>query len=175
VAIEWPGVPVTGRLDLVGARTAVAAVTGLLAGGLLAVAVPWEVALLGGWVIAATVNLTWTWSRVIGLDADGTQRHASTEDPSQRLSETLVIVAGVALLAAVSLLLVRAGGAHGGTKAYLITVGVLSVFASWAMVHTVFMLRYARSYYRGGAGASTSTNRRHRRTPTSPISPSPSV
>jgi uncharacterized membrane protein len=35
----------------------------------------------------------------------------------------------------------------GGTKAYLIALGVLSVALSWAMVHTVFTLRYARTYY----------------------------
>jgi uncharacterized membrane protein len=30
-------------------------------------------------------------------------------------------------------------------------VGILSVAASWVAVHTVFMLRYARLYYRAGA------------------------
>ena len=45
------------------------------------------------------------------------------------------------------LLLVRAGGAAGGTKAYLITLGVVSVALSWTLVHTVFTLRYARAYY----------------------------
>ena len=51
------------------------------------------------------------------------------------------------MLAAVGLLLVRAGGAAGGTKAYLITLGVVSVALSWTLVHTVFTLRYARAYY----------------------------
>ena len=32
-------------------------------------------------------------------------------------------------------------------KAYLIALGVLSVALSWALVHTVFTLRYARSFY----------------------------
>ncbi len=35
----------------------------------------------------------------------------------------------------------------GATKAYLITLGLLSVALSWGLVHTVFTLRYARSYY----------------------------
>jgi len=63
-----------------------------------------------------------------------------TLDPSIRMSELIVLSAGVALLAAVGLVLVRAGHATGGTKAYLITLGVVSVALSWAMVHTVFTL-----------------------------------
>ena len=37
-------------------------------------------------------------------------------------------------------------------KAYLIAVGLLSVVLSWTVVHTVFMLRYARAYYSVPAG-----------------------
>ena len=32
-------------------------------------------------------------------------------------------------------------------KAFLITLGLFSVVLSWTVVHTVFMLRYARAYY----------------------------
>jgi uncharacterized membrane protein len=142
----------SSRFDLVGTRTAVAGATGLVVGTILAFQVAWEAAVLAGWVVAATVNLVWTWRRIVGLDAREAKEHAGAEDPSRRLSEGLVIVAGVALLAAVGLLLARAGASQGGTKAYLICVGVLSVIASWATIHTVFTLRYARAYYRGGDG-----------------------
>jgi uncharacterized membrane protein len=63
-----------------------------------------------------------------------------------------VLLSGVALLAAVGLVLVRAGNASGGTKAYLISLGVLSVALSWSLVHTVFTLRYARSFYSNPIG-----------------------
>ena len=43
--------------------------------------------------------------------------------------------------------LVKAGEATGGMKAYLIALGLLSVLLSWTVVHTVYMLRYARAYY----------------------------
>ena len=46
-----------------------------------------------------------------------------------------------------------AGQSHGGTKAYLITIGVVSVALSWTTVHTVFMLRYTRSHYQSPGGA----------------------
>lgn len=34
----------------------------------------------------------------------------------------------------------------------LLVVSVVSVFASWALVHTVFVLRYAALYYTGPDG-----------------------
>ena len=61
--------------------------------------------------------------------------------------ELVVLGAGTASLAAVGLAMLRAGKNTGATKMYLIGVGVLSVVLSWAVVHTVFTLRYARAYY----------------------------
>jgi uncharacterized membrane protein len=112
----------------------------------------WQVAVLVGWDVAAACYLIWTWTIVGRLDAQGTRQRATEEDPSTRLSEALVLVAGVALLGAVGLLLLKAGESHGGTKAYLIGIGLLSVILAWATVHTIFMLRYARSYYESPAG-----------------------
>ena len=140
------------RLDMVGVRTSLGAAAGLVGGVIASLFITWQAAVLVGWVVAATTNLLWTWLTVAPLDAKATRVHANVEDPSQGLSEALVIAAAVALLAAVGLLLVRAGQAHGTTKAYLIAVGILAVVASWTTAHTVFTLRYARSYYRGHVG-----------------------
>ena len=82
-----------------------------------------------------------------------TRRHANIEDASRRTAEVIVLSAGVALLAAVGLVLIKAGQSHGGTKAYLITIGIVSVMLSWATIHTVFMLRYARTHYQSPGGA----------------------
>jgi uncharacterized membrane protein len=109
-------------------------------------------AILVGFDAAALCYLAWTWSTVGRLDADATKRHANIEDPSRRVAETLVLTAGVALLAAVGLVLVKAGQSQGGTKAYLITIGILSVVLAWGTVHTVFMLRYTRSHYQEPVG-----------------------
>jgi uncharacterized membrane protein len=137
---------------MAGVRTALAALVGLVGGVVTSLFVTWQAAILVGWIVAAAFNLAWTWLTVARLSPAATRDHVNVEDPSQALSESLVVTAGVALLAAVGLLLIRAGQAHGSTKAYLIAVGILSVIASWATVHTVFMLRYARSYYRRQSG-----------------------
>ena len=123
----------------------------LLVGGVIGVVaslftVP-SASILLGWDAAVAIYLGWTGSAVRQLDPDLTARLAKREDPSAPAAEFLLIGAGVAALGAVAFALVKAGQAVGGTKAYLISVGLLSVVLSWTLVHTVFMLRYARAYY----------------------------
>jgi uncharacterized membrane protein len=140
------------RIKTAGARTALAAIIGLAGGAIASAFVVWQAAILLGWAAAAISFLLWTWVTIHDLDAGDTKRHATIEDSSRRLSEGIVIVAGVALLTAVGLLLVHAGQVHGGTKAYLIAIGVVSVALSWATIHTIFTLRYARIYYQSPVG-----------------------
>jgi uncharacterized membrane protein len=128
-------------------RVAIAASVGIVAGGVASIFTFWQAATLIGWDVGALLLMLWIWWAVGPLSPEASQTHASREDPSLRLTELIVLAAGVALLAAVGLALVRAGQATGGTKAYLIALGIASVALSWGLVHTVFTLRYARSYY----------------------------
>ncbi len=140
------------RIDTVGIRTLIAGGIGMLLGAVSTALVTWQAAILVGWDFAAAFLLTWTWVDIARLNGQGTKSHANREDPSRRLSEAIIIVSGVALLAAVGLLLVRAGQTHSPTRAYLIAIGILSVILSWGTVHTIFALRYTRAYYRGTEG-----------------------
>jgi len=103
--------------------------------------------ILVGWDVAVVIYLVWVWSSVWRLDPGLTGQLAKREDPSTAVAELIVVGAGTALLVAVGFALVKAGQATGGMKAYLITLGLLSVVLSWTVVHTVYMLRYARAYY----------------------------
>ena len=104
-------------------------------------------AVLIGWDVAVMIYLVWVWSSVWRLDPGITAQLAKREDPSTAVAELMVVGAGTALLIAVGFALAKAGQATGGMKAYLITLGLLSVVLSWTVVHTVYMLRYARAYY----------------------------
>ena len=141
-----------GRNPRSGVRVAAAAALGIVAGVVGSFFTFWQAATLIGWDVGCLILITWIWWAVAGMDAEECKRHAKREDPSIRLTELMVLSAGVAVLAAVGLALLRAGSASGATKAYLITLGVLSVALSWALVHTVFALRYARSYYSSPEG-----------------------
>lgn len=104
-------------------------------------------ALLMGWDIAAVIYLLLVWVAVYRMNAQETARMAGREDPSNPVAEVVVVVASIAALVAVAFALVRAGQVTGSDKALLIGLGVVSVVVSWLVVHTVYMLRYARSYY----------------------------
>jgi uncharacterized membrane protein len=135
------GLPPAGR------RVALAVPIGTAFGALALFIVPWQAAMLIGWSAAALFYVVGVWVTVGSFDPATTKRHAVREDPSVATTDLLVISAGVASLGAVGLILVKASSAHGGTKAYLIVIGVVSVALAWAAVHTVFTLRYARLYY----------------------------
>lgn len=107
----------------------------------------WQAAALIGWDVTSAVFLLSVWWMVGRMSPAEARDHASREDPSLALADLVVVGACVAFLAAVAMALVKAGSAHGGTKAYLIGIALLSVALSWAQVHTVFTLRYARIYY----------------------------
>ena len=109
-------------------------------------------ALLMGWDLAAVIYLIMVWVAVYRMNAEVTARLAGREDPSNPVAEIVVVVASIAALVAVAFALVRAGQESGSTKALLIFLGTVSVVVSWLVVHTVYMLRYARSYYGEPAG-----------------------
>lgn len=120
---------------------------GLAVGGGTASFLTWEAATLLGWDAAAACFVAWTWTTVVRLESEDTKTHAGMINPGRRLSEGIILATGIALLAAVGLLLVRASQSQGGTKAYFIAIGTASVVLCWGTVHTVFTLRYARTYY----------------------------
>lgn len=125
---------------------------GAVAGVVASLLTPLSASILLGWDVAVLIYLAWTWSAVQGLDPEVTAQLAKREDPSTPVADLVVIGAGTAMLAAVGFALAKAGEATGGMKAYLVTLGLVSVVLSWAVVHTVFALKYARAYYAEPAG-----------------------
>jgi uncharacterized membrane protein len=125
---------------------------GAVAGAVASLLTPISASILLGWDVAVLIYLAWTWGAVQGLDPEVTAQLANREDPSTPVADLVVIGAGTAMLAAVGFALAKAGEATGGMKAYLVTLGLVSVVLSWAVVHTVFALKYARAYYSEPAG-----------------------
>ena len=125
---------------------------GAAAGVIASLLTPVSASILLGWDVAVLIYLAWTWGAVQGLDPEVTAQLAKREDPSTPVADLVIIGAGTAMLAAVGFALAKAGQATGGMKAYLVTLGLISVVLSWAVVHTVFALKYARAYYSEPAG-----------------------
>jgi uncharacterized membrane protein len=87
------------------------------------------------------------WMTVGRWSAADTQVHATREDTSRAATSILLLSASVASLVGTGFDLVKAGHAQGSGRVALTTIGMLTVGMSWALVHTVFALRYAHEYY----------------------------
>jgi uncharacterized membrane protein len=127
-------------------------VVGLVAGIVTGLFGAWGYAPVVGWTAAALIFCALTWANTRGRDADETAAMAARDDPSPPTTDLLVLMANVASLLAVAYLLVQANSAHGTRQALLAALAVGSVAISWALVHTVYMLRYAVLYYSGSVG-----------------------
>lgn len=140
----------TSTRDTVAVRLLVSAVLG----GAVAVAVGntvgWRFA-IAGWVVAAGVYVGWTRFILAGMDAEQTCRYATREDPTRSIAELITMSASVASLGGVGYVVAAASRSGTGAVAAAV-VGVLTVAASWFVVHTIFTVHYARLYYSGEPG-----------------------
>jgi uncharacterized membrane protein len=127
-----------------------------LAGLIAAVPIAWftslEFGLLAGWDTAAAVYLAWVWMMIWPRDAEQTARWAEYTDPTRALADLLVLTAAVASLVAVGFVLGNAARSHGAWELFQVGLSLASIVLAWAVVHTVFTLRYARLYYVGPDG-----------------------
>jgi len=131
-----------------GVRIGAALLVGLLLGWLLS----WDsvaAAVLGGWAGAGLVFVAWTALVIVPMDPEDTSEHAVREEPTRGVANLIVLLAALASLAAVAVTLV--GGVVGNGDVTMAAV-LAAVIISWACVHTVFALHYARAYYTAPAG-----------------------
>jgi uncharacterized membrane protein len=119
---------------------------GVVAGGAVAVLISIPLSLLAGWIVAAGLALTLVWRTSWPQDPSGTKRLAEQEGRT-RSTDTEVLIAAVASLGAVVLALVNSGSHQDPVAVTLVILSALAVILSWALVNTVFALKYARLYY----------------------------
>jgi uncharacterized membrane protein len=135
----------SGRI--LSARRALACLAaGVVAGAV--VGVLWSPVLspLTGWSVAAGCALVWVWWISWPQDADETERLAEEESRS-RSTDAWVVLACVASLVAVAVALVQASSSQDAEAVAAVLLSVVGVVLAWAMVNTVFALKYARMYY----------------------------
>ena len=127
-------------------------VVGVLAGIVTGLYAGWGYAPVVGWSAAALTFCLVVWMLTRGRDAAETAAMATRDDPSPTVTELLVLIANLMSLVAVAFVLVQASSASGAKQALLAALAVVSVATSWAVVHTLYMLRYATLYYSGTVG-----------------------
>ena len=141
------GRPRTAQIEVLASAAlgAVAAVPVVVTG-------PVPVGLLVGWDTASLAYMVWIWTVALRRNAEDTARRATTTDPDRAVTDFLLLTAAVASLAAVGVVLVRASQQQGAAEAWGVGLGLASIVLSWALVHTVYTLRYAHLYYDGPDG-----------------------
>jgi uncharacterized membrane protein len=147
-----PRAPRTRPRISAGAQIGLSALIGTAIAAVVASFTRWSLLPLLAWDISAVVYLAWVWTTIWRLDAERTAQYAVPVDPTRAAADALVLAAAVVSLLAVALLLGRAAGEQGSAQVVSASLGVASVVCSWAMVHTVYTLRYARLYYTGEDG-----------------------
>jgi uncharacterized membrane protein len=138
-------VPAVGKQGPVAVRVVVALFVGAVAAAAVATGAA-RYAPVVAWIATAATYLIWTWVVIGRMTATDTRDHATREDPTQPVTDIILLFASVASLAGVGYLLI-AQSATGSDTEIAAAVGVGSVVAAWLIVHTVYTLRYARLYY----------------------------
>lgn len=133
-------------------RLAGSGVAGLLGAAVVAAVGPSWLIPLAVWIPGALVYVVWMWWSIWPLGPQQTMRDARREDPGRTLADLALLSASLVSLLALGLVLVRANHTTGLDKGLLVGSCVLSVVLGWAVVHTVYTLRYADLYYAGEPG-----------------------
>ena len=131
-------------------RTAIIGASGLIVAAALLWVMPWGVAVVTGWDVAALAFLVSVWPIIIRADGPRAAQLAKREDENRGSATVLLLGASVASLLGVGFALSLAGRASGALQVLLIGFAVLTVVLSWTVVNTVFTLRYADLHFGSG-------------------------
>ena len=126
-------------------------VCGAGVGLVLGLAIVWPSFLssvLAAWAGTAAVFVAWTWAAIGAMDPEETRAHATREEPTRPGSEIVLVVAAVLSLGGVAGILF---GGHSHEALPMIAT-ITAILTSWAAIHTVYALRYARLFFADDAG-----------------------
>jgi uncharacterized membrane protein len=106
----------------------------------------WSAA-IAGWNAFAAVILTLDWLTIWSTPQRKIRERAQQEDLSRLLIFIFVVVAACAALFAVGFLIRAHKDQSGAHLAVHLLLTLSTVISTWALLHTVYSLRYAHAYY----------------------------
>lgn len=128
-------------------RLGLAAIGGILAAWLAPATLAPLARAVAGWDGFAAVSLTLILLSMHLADVDDIRRVAAGEDLPRTAASVVVIGGALASLGAVVSLLSTIKGLPEKTKLLHLVLGLGAVALAWTLVHCVFTLRYAHTYY----------------------------
>ena len=115
---------------------------------LLATHFPVILRLVIGWIVASITLLLRVWIVTFEGDPAQTRARANVEDPGRDISLGTIFLASLfGLTSAIDLLGRTKDIAPNLNPGITISLGIVAVITSWAMIHTAMQLRYAHMYY----------------------------
>jgi len=115
----------------------------------------WAYAPAIGWIVGASTYSIVGWRTTLRFDAAQTAAHATRDDPTRRTAHSLLLLASLASFGAITLVLLESGTVKDtGSRFALAGIALITVAASWFLVHMLYTLRYAKVYYATGGGVS---------------------
>jgi uncharacterized membrane protein len=109
--------------------------------------VAWELAGVLGWDAAAITFLVTAWHLIGQADSTDTRRLGGEASDSRTIGTVLLVLVCLVGLVGAGFALGFARSQSGSFRWLLIGMAALTVALSWAMLNTVYTLRYAHLYY----------------------------
>ena len=107
----------------------------------------WPIRALATWNAYNLCGLGLMWFSIVSTDPSEVARDACLQDSSRTAIFFFVLVAAVASILAVGAELGTAKGLDHAHLSEHVVFCLLTIAGSWALVHTIFTLRYAHVYY----------------------------
>lgn len=99
-----------------------------------------------GWNVFSLCMIAITWITFGITDSGEIRTQVSIQDPKRFVVFTLVLIATIASVCAVSLMVI-AKNHQNNQPNWRIPVAIVGMVLSWILIHTIFTLRYAHIYY----------------------------
>jgi uncharacterized membrane protein len=108
---------------------------------------PGSTHLIAAWDAYAIADLALAWGIIVSVHPEEVRKMVRLQDSSRTMISSIVILAACSSLLAVGLVLRPARGTATEQAFPHLILSIVAVVSSWALVHTVFTLRYAHIYY----------------------------
>lgn len=102
------------------------------------------------WDSGIVCFLVLAWSMMLRATPQKMRRNAQRQDESRLVILSLITAAACASLLAIAFMLRDTKGISTNVLTLHLTLSLITILGSWLLVHTMFTLHYAHSYYRDG-------------------------
>ncbi|MDZ8051069.1 MAG: DUF1345 domain-containing protein [Aulosira sp. ZfuVER01] len=103
--------------------------------------------ILCAWNSGADFFLAITWWKMVKANPEKTRRYAESEYEGRLAIFMLVIAAACASVLAIGFLLTDKKGVSSILLTLHVILSIMTIIGSWLLVHTMFALQYAHTYY----------------------------